>query len=222
MIKVAAIYTSKALLEPLQSKFDKMLPQAKLINICDDSMIYEVINNDGITPSVTKRLINYFIAAEDAGADIIFNTCSSVSEISDIAARAVKIPVLKIDEAMTENAVMNYDTIGVLATLNSTLGPTCRFLERQASKMQKKVSIIEGLAQGAFSAISAGDTDGHDMMIQAEAEKLADKVDAIVLAQGSMARMENKLKELTGKPILSSIDSGLERLKVLIDSLNNG
>jgi aspartate/glutamate racemase len=220
MIKVAAIYTSKALLVPLQSMFDKLMPQAKLFNICDDSLIFEVISNDGITPAVTKRLINYYTAAEDAGADIIFNTCSSVSEISKIAARAVKIPVLNIDEAMVEKAVMNYETIGVLATLNSTLGPTCRLLEKQAQKFNKKVTIIEGLAQGAFSAISSGDNKGHDALILAAAEKLADKVDAFVLAQGSMARIEKHLNEITGKPIFSSMNSGLERLKEMVDGLS--
>ena len=50
MIKVAAIYTAKALMGPLQEMFDKELPEAKLINVCDDSLIFEVIDNNGVTP----------------------------------------------------------------------------------------------------------------------------------------------------------------------------
>ena len=166
-----------------------------------------------------RRLISYFIAAEDAGADIIFNTCSSVGEVSDMAAQAIGIPVLKIDEAMTEIAALNYNTIGVIATLDSTLGPTARLVQRQADRNKRDVTVVAGLAQGAYLAAVSGDVQKHDALILAEAERLAQQVEVLVLAQGSMARMEDRLRESTGKPVLSSINTGLERLKTVIDRL---
>lgn len=63
---------------------------------------------------------------------------------------------------------------------------------------------MEGLADGAFAAGQSGDGETHDRLIAEAAQKIADKVDMFVLAQGSMERMEKRLAELTGKPILSS------------------
>jgi len=43
-------------------------------------------------------------------------------------------------------------------------------------------------------------------------KNIIDNVDAIVLAQASMARLLPKLKKLTNKPILTSTESGIERV----------
>ena len=45
------------------------------------------------------------------------------------------------------------------------------------------------------------------------AQRIANDVDMFVLAQGSMARMEQRLSELTGKPVLSSPVLGVKGLR---------
>ena len=45
------------------------------------------------------------------------------------------------------------------------------------------------------------------------AQRIASQVDMFVLAQGSMARMEQRLAELTGKPVLSSPVHGVKGLR---------
>ena len=72
--------------------------------------------------------------------------------------------------------------------------------------------MVEGLAKGAFGA----DKATHDGLIEQEAVKLADEVDVIVLAQGSMAAMEEKLRAMTGKLVLSSPLLGVEGLKAYL------
>jgi hypothetical protein len=86
-------------------------------------------------------------------------------------------------------------------------------LRRLASETGKEIVLVEGLAKGAFQAGQSGDTSTHDSLIQEAAEKMASDVDLFVLAQGSMARMETRLAELTGKPVLSSPLSGVLGLK---------
>ena len=73
--------------------------------------------------------------------------------------------------------------------------------------------LVEGLADGAFAAGQSGDSDTHDRLIAEAAQKIANKVDMFVLAQGSMARMEQRLSELTGKPVLSSPVLGIQGLR---------
>ena len=79
-----------------------------------------------------------------------------------------------------------------------------RLLKNCAAEAGKEITLVEGLADGAFAAGQSGDSETHDRLIAEAAQRIADSVDLFVLAQGSMARMEQRLSELTGKPVLSS------------------
>lgn len=218
MIKVVAIHTAFALVEPLNKLFKENLPEVKLNHIVDDSLIQEVIANNVVTNRVRKRLLSYYQAAADSGADFIFNCCSSVGDVAETGRTISDIPVFRIDYPMAVTAVTQAKRIGVIATLSTTLAPTVGLLYRLSNETGKDIEIVKGLANGAFQAGQSGDTEKHDKLIEEAAVKIADKVDLFVLAQGSMARMEAKLAELTGKPVLSSPLSGVTGLReYLID-----
>jgi Asp/Glu/hydantoin racemase len=216
MIKVFAVHTALAMVEPVTALFKEHLPDVKLNHIVDDSLIQEVIANDKVTPAVAKRLVNCYQMAVDAGADIIFNTCSSIGEIAQMARKMVSIPILKIDDPMALEAVTRAKRIGVLATLPTTLAPTAQLLQTMADQQKIKIEIVEGLAEGAFAAVMSGDRETHDQLIIKASESVASKVDLIVLAQGSMGRMQDKLSEITGLPVLSSPLSGVLGVKKYI------
>jgi hypothetical protein len=202
-----------ALVGPLTEIFKEYLPEVKLNHIADDSLIQEVIANNAVTPAVRRRLLSYYNAAADAGADVVFNTCSSVGDIADYGNGYARIPIFRIDQPMAAEAVAKYDRIGVISTLPTTLDPTCRLLQNEAQKAGRKVVLVEGLADGAFAAGQSGDGETHDRLIAEAAQKIADQVDMFVLAQGSMARMEQRLSDLTGKPVLSSPVLGVKGLR---------
>lgn len=204
MKTVAAIHTAAPMVEPTKQLFAEHLPEVRLFNIADDSLIQDVIRDERVTPQTARRLTGYYFAAVDAGADVIFNTCSSVGEIADRAVPLIPVPMVKIDDAMTAQAVQRATRIGVLATLPTTLGPTLRLLQRKADEIGKPLTLTEGLAVGAFAAVMAGDGARHDALILETAQRVADQVDLLILAQGSMARMEQVLQSQTGKPVLAS------------------
>ena len=204
MIRIVAVHTAMALVESTTQLFREHLPQVKINNIADDSLIQEVIANNAVTPAVRRRLLNYYIGASDAGATLVYNTCSSVGPVADTGNLIAPVPVFRIDGPMAEKAVRESKRIGVIATLPTTLAPTVELLRRKATEAGKIVEVVEGLADGAFQAGQSGDPEKHDLLIRQAAEKLAGNVDVFVLAQGSMARMESKLAEITGKPVLSS------------------
>jgi hypothetical protein len=198
----------------------EILPDdVRIISVVDDGIIAEAVAAGGVTPAITKRLISYYQAGVDAGADIVFNTCSSVGEVADLGAKQLSVPLFKIDIPMATKAVEMGNTVGVLATLPTTLGPTARLVKSRAVELKKPVEVLEGLAEGAFDRFLAGDTETHDRMILDTAMKLADKVDVFVLAQASMSRMESLLAEQTGKPVLSSPRLGVMGLKEKIAEL---
>lgn len=205
-----------ALVGPLTELFKQEFPEVEVEHIAESSLIKEVIKNNAVTNAVRRRLLDYYNAAADSGADIIFNTCSSVGDIADMAAGISRVPVFRIDGPMAEKAVTSASRIGVISTLPTTLDPTCRLLQNKAKAAEVEVELVEGLADGAFAAGQSGDGDTHDRLIAEAAQRIADKVDLFVLAQGSMARMEQRLAELTGKPVLSSPTLGVRGLRKLM------
>ncbi|MCA9916164.1 MAG: Asp/Glu/hydantoin racemase [Anaerolineae bacterium] len=213
MKTVGAVYTGQGLSDPLKAVFTEVLPDCRLINIIDDSLIADVVSSKAVTPAVTRRLLRYYETAEEMGADAILNTCSSVGDIVALGRQVVNIPIVRIDESMAIKAVTQYDRIGVIATLPSTLDPTLRLLRDQAQRLGREVTVVDGLAAGAYDALVGGAPEKHDQLILDTAVRLKPQVDAFVLAQGSMARMQNNLAEATGLPVFSSIRLGIEAVK---------
>jgi hypothetical protein len=120
---------------------------------------------------------------------------------------------------MAEKAISMTDKIAVLATVPTTLDPTIRLLDMCADEAGKKITTVSGLAEGAFSAITSGDVETHDRLIAETAVKVAETCDVILLAQASMARMEEPLRELTGKIVLSSPKLGIEMVKEILEDM---
>ena len=213
---IAAIYTGAALVKPLSDLMKETLGDYKVMNILDDSMIADIIEAGGMTKAVKRRLYGYYEIACASGAELILNTCSSIGDAVYGARDFFPIPIIRIDEPMARRAIELTDSIAVLATLPTTLDPTIRLLQRCAQEAGKSIRTISALAEGAFPAITAGDAETHDRLIAETAKRVADSCDVILLAQGSMARMEKPLADLTGKTVLSSPRLGAKQIKRLL------
>jgi aspartate/glutamate racemase len=215
---VAAVYTGRGLAESILDIFTEVLPECRLVNLIDDSIILDVIQEGRVTRQIIRRLVQYFQIAQDMGADIILNTCSSVGEIVSIGEKLVDIPIVRIDEPMAEKAVQSFQRIGVLATVPSTLEPTIRLIQSKAKILGKSIRVHEGLAEGAYQSLIDGDPSRHDELILETATEIAPEVDGIVLAQGTMMRMEKTLQERAQKPVLSSPYLGILAVKSKLSS----
>jgi len=215
---VFIIHTSSVSVADLNGLFAEMAPGVLVLNIIDDSLLPEVLANGGVTPGVTRRLCQYAIQAESAGATLIFNQCSSVGEVADIAARMVKVPLVKVDERMAETACKTGSRIGVVATLPTTMGPTVRLVKKMAEKLGKNVTITEELSAGAFEKLIAGDRKAHNEMVIASIRKLTTQVDVVVCAQGSMLALKPDLGD-TPVPVLMSPPLGVKHAVEVLATL---
>ncbi|HZQ08790.1 MAG TPA: aspartate/glutamate racemase family protein, partial [Anaerolineae bacterium] len=152
-------------------------------------------------------------SAEDAGADAVLVTCSSVGAAVELARSFVQIPVFRVDQPMAERAVEMGNRIGVAATLRTTLEPTAALIARQANLANKHVEVVTRICEGAFDASIAGEVARHDELVRAGVAALAENVDVIVLAQASMARVCASMPEDSIRiPILSSPRLAIEHL----------
>ncbi|MCF7944870.1 MAG: aspartate/glutamate racemase family protein [Spirochaetia bacterium] len=208
------------MVKPLSDIMKEELQSYQIMNILDDSMIADIIAAGGMTKAVKRRLYGYYEIACSSGAELILNTCSSIGDAVYGAREFLPIPIVRIDEAMAREAVGKSNSIAVLATLSTTLDPTIRLIKRCAEEAGKQVRTVSALAEGAFPAITAGDGETHDRLIVEAAESAADTCDVILLAQGSMARMETQLRELTGKTVLSSPRMGVKMIKAMLEGNN--
>jgi Asp/Glu/hydantoin racemase len=125
----------------------------------------------------------------------------------------VGIPLLKIDDAHTEQAVLQAGRIGVLATVTTTLRPTVDLIRQKAAAHGRDVAIHEGLADSALEALMSGDKARQDSLLIARARALAETVDLILFAQASMTRLERQVADETGLPVLSSPRPAIEYAK---------
>ncbi len=215
---VFAIHTSSVLLTPLGQLFAEIIPGVRIVNIVDDSLLADVRAAGRPTPSVTRRIVGYGMLAQSAGADAIFNCCSSVGEAADLLSQVVDIPVVKIDRRMAENAVCCGPRVGVIATVLTTLDPTVRLVEKEAGLRNQSVQIRRYLVEGAFDVLMCGDAQKHDDMILTEIARAAGENDVVVLAQGSMARLVPALGDQLPVPVLSSPRLGVEALREVLEA----
>ncbi|MDE3150460.1 MAG: aspartate/glutamate racemase family protein [Acidobacteriota bacterium] len=183
------IHTSSTLVPAFTVLCRQHIPEARLFHMVDESLIQDTVRAGTLRKQTIRRLVDQVASAEAAGADAVLVTCSSIGPGVKVAQQLFDIPVIRIDDAMAETAVRQAQTIGVLATLQTTLSPTTELLREKAAEAGRSVEIVECLCAEAFPAVLAGDTEKHDQILRKALLEDLSGVDVIVLAQASMARV---------------------------------
>ena len=215
---IAFVETSGVSSDELKVLCREIIPDVKVYQLIDDSLIQEVNANCGPTPFVRRRMMEYYRNAQELGVDLNINQCSSVGEAADAIMPFLDTPVLKIDQAMAERAVELGRKIAVIATVESTTGPSVRLIESVAAKMGKEIEVELHLVEGAMMVlIEQGDAEKHNRMVLGEVQKAAKDNDVVVLAQGSMTVLLPLLKDIP-VPVLSSPRLCVERVKELLEA----
>jgi len=210
---LALIHTSPTLAPAFAALCRRHIPEVEFFHVVDESLIRDTVRAGKLRKLTMRRLIDQIASAEAAGADAVLVTCSSIGPGVTLAQQFFEIPVLRIDEAMAEAAVRQASIIGVLATLRTTLDPTTALLRRKAEEAGRQVELVECLCEDAFPAVLAGDTETHDRILRKALLEDLKGVDAIVLAQASMARVVATLApDALAAPVLSSPESAVLRV----------
>lgn len=203
MSRLAVLHTVSALAERFKAMLREKIPNVDTFHMVDESLLQDLMRH-GPKPEITRRVVNFAGLAADAGADLIVFTCSSTSPAIDVARQTIAVPIMKIDDPMAARAVELGRRIGVVCTTNSTKGPSADLVRAHAREKGRDVEVEALLVDGAFQALSAGNRDEHDRLVRAAAAGLAKRVDVVVLAQASMAHLEDALKSAVSVPVLSS------------------
>ena len=214
-MKVGVVYTSTTpeLIEDVNREIKNVLGNDIEIYAQEDPTILADVREEGyVTGKPAARLIKMFMNAVENECDAVLNVCSSVGEVADCVQTTAKylgVPIVRIDEDMCRDAVKKGARIGVMATLPTTLEPTCNTIARLSRECGKKVLIERCLVENAFGL----NKDEFFSRMNESAGTIADKVDVIVLAQGSMAYCADNLSGNYHMPVLSSPSYGAVALK---------
>ncbi|MBW3612405.1 MAG: aspartate/glutamate racemase family protein [Chloroflexi bacterium] len=217
--RLALVHTVAGLVPRFRELAAELMPEVETFDIVDETLLRDATAEGRVSLDTARRLFAHLAAAERHGADAILVTCSSMGGTVDAARRFAGVPLLRVDQAMAEQAVQRGSRIGVLATLRSTLEPTGELVRRTAaeSENERSTEVREAVCDGAFEALRAGDTDRHDELVRRGLRQLLGWADVIVLAQASMARVVDTLEpDEREVPILSSPRLGMERMRDLL------
>ena len=210
IMKVGLIYTGNTpeLTELVEGEVKKQLGSSvEMFSLEDASILAETRDAGYVTANAAARLVTMFMKAVQEGCDAILNICSSVGETADSVqdlADYIGVPIVRIDEEMCREAVRKGTRIGVMATLETT-----NTIRRMSRACGRPVEIVDCLVENAFGL----DQDAFRARMTESAEKIADQVDVIVFAQGSMAYCEQYIADKVHKTVLSSPRFGAAALR---------
>jgi Asp/Glu/hydantoin racemase len=205
-MRIALIHALKHSIVPIEASFARLWPDAKLMNLLDDSLSADLARDGELTDAMTERFLSIGRYVTSTGSDAILFTCSAFGPCIEAVAREyAPMPVLKPNEAMIEQAVKQGRKIGLLSTFPPTLASMPR-------EFPSSVEIVPKLAEGAMAALDRGDRAEHDLIVT-EASKDLRGCDVVALAQYSMAPAATMVADATGRPVLTTPDSAVSKLK---------
>ncbi|MBR0788026.1 arylsulfatase [Bradyrhizobium manausense] len=208
-MRIALIHALKHSIAPIEAAFATAWPEARLMNLLDDSLSADLARDGKLNDAMTDRFLALGDYAAATGANGILFTCSAFGPCIEAVARThAPMPVLKPNEAMIERAV----TMGKKVGLLSTFPPT---LVSMPPEFPTSVQIVPKLAEGALAALDRGDRATHDRLIVEASRDLRD-CDVIALAQFSIAATAPLVAEVTGRPVVTTPDSAVEKLMRLL------
>jgi hypothetical protein len=208
-MRITLIHALKHSIVPIEASFARLWPQARLMNLLDDSLSADLARDGGLSDAMTARFLNLGRYATSTGSDAILFTCSAFGPCIEAVARAhAPMPVLKPNEAMIEQAA-RARRVGLL----STFAPT---LASMPPEFPASVELVPKLAEGALAALDRGDRAEHDRLVVQASKDLRD-CDVIALAQYSIAPAADLVAQATGRPVLTTPDSAVTKLKKMLD-----
>lgn len=208
-MRITLVHALKHSIVPIEASFARLWPEARLMNLMDDSLSADLARDGKLNDAMTERFLGLGRYATSTGSDAILFTCSAFGPCIEAVARAhAPMPVLKPNEAMIEQAAAKGKKIGLLSSFPPTLASMPR-------EFPAGIAIVPKLAEGAMAALDRGDRTTHDRLVVEASRDLRD-CDLIALAQYSMAPTAEQVAAATGRPVLTTPDSAVMKLKEML------
>lgn len=213
--RIFVVHALAASLSPVSLAFSSGWPKAQVCNLMDDALSQDRQTGRYAEDVFERRfsnLIQYCLASEAEG--ILF-ACSAFNDAIESARRGIRVPVLKPDEAMIAQALEIGESFAVVATFEPSIESLRSQIEMEAVHRGKTVRVEGVFVEDAMRALNDGDGTRHDALV-ASAVSAVPEVDAVLMAQFSMARAAPAALSRSPSPLLTSPESAVARLRSLV------
>ncbi|MEJ2136244.1 MAG: aspartate/glutamate racemase family protein [Desulfofustis sp.] len=217
MSMVGVVHTTRLVIDPVHRSISDSAAELQINHVLDEGILRKLAALGTITSEITDWLTRMVASTEEIGADLAVVSCSSLSPCVNEVRRRVKIPVLKVDEPMVEYAVHHAERIGLIMTNPTTEMPSQTLFSEVTQRLKSRAVLIPELCPEAFAKLTRGDIEGHDQEVVEAIERMFDRVDLLMLAQISIARVRDKLAPRVAGRVLSSLDFIGPRLSELLN-----
>jgi Asp/Glu/hydantoin racemase len=213
--RIALIHATPVSMDPIHAAFASAWPDARTVNILDDSLADDRARTQELTDQMFERFAILSRYAFDTGADAILFTCSAFGLAIERAAQRLPIPVLKPNEAMFEAAMSAGARIGMLTTFEPSVAPLQLEFDEAAASRQPRPRLKTVVVEEAMQALRAGDVETHNRLLAEKVGELG-PCDAVMLAQFSTSRAAKDVRAKAGVPVLTAPDAAVAKLRRLI------
>ena len=210
---VTAVYGA---VEPAESCFRHRWPNTQRY-VLHDEYLYELHGRENqLTDEMYQRVRALLRLSADSGVDAILFAGSLWGECVIACRDEFSIPILTAYESLIDKA-LSLPTQSKLVSLATVAGTIKSFAEDFERTCDGHTELHSVLVDGAMGALAAGDRARHDELICACASGL-DEHDVILLSQFSMESVAQRLRSVTGKPVYSSVDLAVEKLRSVVNN----
>ena len=212
--RIFLVHPTLLAMPPVDQAFKTLWPDAKVLNVLDESLYNDIPQDGTLAPEIYTRLTNLFRHCEMSGADGIVFSGSTFGPAVEEARKGVKIPVLRIEEAMMDEVAARGGSVLIVCTQKRAQPVVRGTLEAAAREAGKTLNITELWVSGARDALNKSDNDTHDQLI-AEQTASAGEFDQIVFGMMSMAPAKTRLPPALARKTLTSGEAAVARMRKL-------
>lgn len=210
--RIALISAVAAAIPPATAALADQFSTAEVWNLLDDRLLSDANEQGGLNEGLTTRMSRLIDHAVAEGVDGVLLTCSmygSVAQSSDLG-----VPVLAPDEAAFEElSSSGYGTVLVVASFESALHDSVTRLDAFFADKGVATHVRGAVASDALEASKSGDTTRVAASIIDVARQNGTGVDAVFLAQYSLAPAAAEVSGAVGLPVVTGPTSAAMKLR---------
>lgn len=214
--RVFLVHPTPLAMAPIDEAFKTLWPQAQTINVLDESLYTDIPQDGTLAPGIYDRVASLLRHCELSGADGILFSGSTFGPAVDKARVGIRVPVLRAEEAMMEQAVTLGERILLVCTAKRAMPVVRGMLDAAAKRVGVTRQISELWVEGARDAITSGDIGTHDKLIAAQVMAAGD-FDVIIFGQISMVPSRTPLPPDITRRIVTGPEATVARMRALID-----
>ncbi|MGO4247588.1 aspartate/glutamate racemase family protein [Paenarthrobacter sp. RAF54_2] len=200
--KIALISAVPASIPPAQSALRESFPDVVVWNILDDRLLSDAEDRGGLDDDLCLRMNRLIEHALREHAAAVLLTCSLYGPVAQ--ATHSDVPVLAPDEAaFADIAAADYGSVLVIASFDGARDDSVERLQQTLRTTGKNTRVTGLTVPSAMAATKAGD---HEALVTALIDACLLRpgdVEAVFLAQYSLAPAGARLQEALGVPVIS-------------------